>query len=73
MALGNQFYVRRDGLEKIYTRATMTRGDTVDSYEASYSLDNGGTLPNWTAAKTSFKTAKGARRLSTNSQLGGPG
>ncbi len=59
---GNSFYTRRDGVEKMRTRMLETRSDTIDSYEYSYSPDNGRTWDEWRSESVATETPDGMHR-----------
>ena len=58
----NAFYTRRDGVEKMRTRSVMTRSDTTDSCERSFSPDNGRTWSEWETVDFITETPEGVRR-----------
>ena len=61
--MGNSFYTRADGMEKMRTRSLMTRSDTADKLERSYSDDNGRTWSEWEEIEFIFPTPEGTRRV----------
>lgn len=63
LVFGNSFYTRGDGCEKMRTRSILTRSDTLDCRERSFSDDNGVTWSPWESIEFLFQTDKGVRRI----------
>ncbi|MCD4824246.1 MAG: glycoside hydrolase [Phycisphaerae bacterium] len=63
LVFGNSFYTRPDGCEKMRTKGILTRSDTLDSRERSFSDDNGLTWSPWEPIEFIFQTDKGVRRI----------
>ena len=62
LVYGNTFYVRRDGVEKVCYRSTITRSDTLDTFQRCFSGDNGLTWSEPEPIEFTFKTSEGTRR-----------